>query len=1157
MYKPTRNIGAKDKYQQHLSCQRLRNVQSLLGQNEGGNARCDAILSVLGVDSKFNEGCREFANYLTLGFFSNQRRLIEDAKLEEEDVEDVIILVRSNSVAVFCNPCLYLFLLPYIACWRNVQIYCKSLEANGKRDTFSEEAYKVKSFISMVRGCENIGIPYLGSQFSKSLDRGSKLEFSIESWPLIQSFCEVDIGCGEPFKTCHTTIDVRNKLIPLYNQCSPFVLGKVVKNSYPLFKRHWDEALSVMNNAMKGKTPQQLNEEQVCEPLLSYFKHGNLIKLSRQAKPNIDHGRKPCVLFGAHTVDYGKETKSTNLKSSARKSQQMVTHVVMQSVSPNEPMLCARTYFIRPEEKSGPAVKEFNDLVHLYTVCTQGCNLAIEEFTLTLDISQAESKGAGHLLAKGLSTGLVFDAKCTITACDKVGKKVNVPGGSVVPYVYNITIGVENVKTSHGGELIGSVIFAETFVVSSFHLEGNDAESSRNTICNLVTSDIPVYKEWRAGPVQTHHDGGNEAMAILKDATVCSASSLYSPPTYANFQFNEDGGMILSSNGMDDVCLKSGVQYFDSPNPGEVCIILINFDIAENAQQWECVPPNFRGDISIIPDVALAQSNKCLVLGLVPGTQAYKEFYAVVVHHIQNDFQSNLSIKRAKSVSEDVLKLYKTLQNTHQTRKAILKSTFSKDAISFENSYDYFMSHLTLSTISHDFTVPEAVMGAVLQKSYQSKDEVDDDIIPVSIICGHPSSGADGIGSQLVNLNKERVRWVIIRPTLNDEGAVNGKLMEEQLSQAVQNKRVSRPSAAARKKLRILIVATGFFDLCEIIQCVMFHSESSVREQLPIGAVTVCVNPKAIHMVERENYPKFFDQCLQGVVNNFAFIIEDIEMPSILDKTLVEAQSLVRNVNKQAAFIICPDSKLVRKNDFDMILAEDSFRQPKCLAERFLLRPELNAGRYLSVPSVPNISKIKVEFSQPLLKGTFCARLRGLKTSVTSPQPYGSICFVSGCVAFTDEPKQDFSLSFCSDTKQMDLIQRDSMLNQPAPPSKTSPQRSKAYYLDFYGIDMNHDELKDWLRKCGRQKPSKKSHKTKSRLTKAEIDTIHEDNCTRNLPEGYFYNGSFYVSLFDNKKLLRHPYMSQFIDEYLAVENDEIDAFNAAVDRQNIKDIFD
>lgn len=1153
MYNPSRNIAYKDKYQQHLSCQRLRNVQSLLGQNHNG--QCDAILSVLGVDSKFNEGCREFANYLTLGFFSNQRRLIEEAKLEDEDVDDVIILVRSNSVAVFCSPCLYSFLLPHIACWRNLQIYCKCLEAKGKRDTLSEEAYKVKSFMSMVSGSENIGIPYLGSQFSKSMDKGAKMGFSIESWPLIQSFSEAEIGCGKPFNSCHTTVDVRNTLIPLYNQCSPIVLGRVVKHSYPLFKRHWDEAMRVMSNAMKGKTS-QLGEDQVCEPLLSYFRHGNLMRLSKQNKPVIDHGRKPCVLFGTHTVDYGKHSEASTLKSSSRKGTDIPVHFVMQCVSPNEPLLCTRTYFIRPDDKCGESMKEFNDLVHLYTVCTQGCNLAIQEFRSTLNISQAESKGAGHLLAKGLSTGLVFDAKCTISACDKVGNKVNVKG-SAVPYVYNITIGVENVKTSHGGSLIGSVLFSDTFVISSVHMESTDTEISQDTICNVVTSDIPVYKEWRGGSVHNQRDDSSEPMAVLKDVTVCSASTLYSPPSNLNLRFYEDGSMILNSTGMDDICLKSGVQYFDSPNPGEVAMIVINFDIPENVNQWEHVPVNFRGDISIIPEVTLTQSNKCVVLGLLPGTQASKEFYAVVVHHIQNDTQSNLSIKKAKVVSDDVLRMYKSLQNSYQARKAILKSTFSKDEFFFENSYNYFMSHLTLSTIAQDFTVPKAVMGAVLGKSYQSTVEVNDDVVPVSVICGHPSSRADDIGAQLVSLNKERVRSVIIRPTLNNEGALNRKLMEEQLSQAVQNRRVSRPSAAARKKLRILIVATGFFDVCEIIQCVMSHSEHSVRDQLAIGAVTVCVNPRAINMVERENYPKYFNQCLQGVVNNFAFTTEDKEIPTILDKTLVEAQSLVRNVNKQAAFIICPDGKLVRKNDFEMILAEDSFQQPKCVAERFLLRPELNTGMYLAVPSVPKITKIKLEFSQPLLKGTFSARLRGLKTSMTAPQSFGSICFVSGCVAFNEEPKQDFSVSFCSGTKKMDLVPRDSMQNQPAPPSKTSPQRSKPYYLDFYGIGMDHDELKDWLRKCGRQKPSKKSHKTKSRLTKSEINIIHEENCTRNLPEGYFYNGSFYVSLFDNRKLFQHPYMAQFVDEYLAVENDEIDAFNAAIDRQNIKDIFD
>jgi len=48
----------------------------------------------------------------------------------------------------------------------------------------------------------------------------------------------------------------------------------------------------------------------------------------------------------------------------------------------------------------------------------------------------------------------------------------------------------------------------------------------------------------------------------------------------------------------------------------------------------------------------------------------------------------------------------------------------------------------------------------------------------------------------------------------------------------------------------------------------------------------------------------------------------------------------------------------------------------------------------------------------------------------------------------------------------------------------------RPYNLTFYGVGLAEETLKDWLRKCGRQRPSKKNHKTRSSLSRAEINAI-------------------------------------------------------------------
>ena len=53
----------------------------------------------------------------------------------------------------------------------------------------------------------------------------------------------------------------------------------------------------------------------------------------------------------------------------------------------------------------------------------------------------------------------------------------------------------------------------------------------------------------------------------------------------------------------------------------------------------------------------------------------------------------------------------------------------------------------------------------------------------------------------------------------------------------------------------------------------------------------------------------------------------------------------------------------------------------------------------------------------------------------------------------------------------------------------TEPQNQ----LVFYGLNLNQKLLVDWIKKCGRQKKSKKSYKTLSTLTSSELQKIQVD----------------------------------------------------------------
>lgn len=110
--------------------------------------------------------------------------------------------------------------------------------------------------------------------------------------------------------------------------------------------------------------------------------------------------------------------------------------------------------------------------------------------------------------------------------------------------------------------------------------------------------------------------------------------------------------------------------------------------------------------------------------------------------------------------------------------------------------------------------------------------------------------------------------------------------------------------------------------------------------------------------------------------------------------------------------------------------------------------------------------------------------------------------------------------------------------------------------LIFDGVGLTDDGLKDWLRLCAKQRQTKKPKKTKNTLSPQEIKNIHLRRHLDPLPPGYFYNGYQYVDIFGEKRNC-HPNMDEFIKEYIAEANKEIELFNRQLELQGQPDLFD
>uniref|UniRef100_A0A673IJE5 DAAF9 N-terminal domain-containing protein n=1 Tax=Sinocyclocheilus rhinocerous TaxID=307959 RepID=A0A673IJE5_9TELE len=198
-------------------CSRLRQVQALL--RDDVNTAPDGILCSLGIDSRYNEGCSELASYLFCGLYKHSHFDMEQIPddFPEEVLDDVIILIKAESVHLYCNPVNYGYLLPYVSHWRNLQLHC--LTETEYEDEEVAEEFKISSFVSMVQDCRCLGIPYSSHGRVQKFDM-----FMLEKWPIIQAFALEGIGAGVFFTMKYKLTDVSQRLWQVYSRLDPVSL---------------------------------------------------------------------------------------------------------------------------------------------------------------------------------------------------------------------------------------------------------------------------------------------------------------------------------------------------------------------------------------------------------------------------------------------------------------------------------------------------------------------------------------------------------------------------------------------------------------------------------------------------------------------------------------------------------------------------------------------------------------------------------------------------------------------------------------------------------------------------------------------------------------------------------------------------------------------
>ncbi|XP_006894319.1 PREDICTED: uncharacterized protein C20orf194 homolog [Elephantulus edwardii] len=1161
----TRPAGGSSHGSPFVSCSRLRWVQSILTQSS--KSQPDGILCILGIDSRYNEGCKELANYLLFGLYDQNSNDFEKAGFSEEILDDIIILIKSDSVHLYCNPINYHYLLPYVARWRNLHFHC--MTENEYEDEEAAEEFKIASFVDMVRDCSRIGIPYSSQGHLQIFDM-----FVVEKWPIVQAFALEGIGGDGFFTMKYELQDVSLNLWNVYSRMDPMSLENLLSEDLVAFEHQWTSFFANFDTEIPFLL--ELSESQAGEPFRSYFSHGMISSHITENSPN----RQPFVLFGNHSTRENLNAGSFNFPSeghlvrSTGPGGSFAKHMVAQCVSPKGPLACSRTYFfgathtpyLGDDKKPPKKTEQIRLLSQVYAAVVEAVLAGIACYAKTSSLTKAKEV-AEQTLGSALDSHDLVQFKAAL--CSKMTFQIHAVNnqGRIVPldnedslyFVKTASMTVYDIPDLLGGKgCLGSVVFSESFLTSQILVREKNGTVTPESSFVVLTAAVPRFCSWLVEDNEVKLSEKTQ-QAVKEDGcflgtflTAGEGAYLYSsnPNSWAEegkvhffsggllFSHRHHGSIIISKDHVNSI------SFYDGDSTSVVAALLIDF----KSSLLSHLPVHFHG------------SSNFLMLALFPRSKIYQTFYSEVFSPWQQ--QANLGLC-LKVIQEDGLsveqrrlhcsaqKLFSALGHPAGEKWSPLKLLSARLP-----ELDWFLQHFEVSSVSWE-PVMRAHLPVLLQQAEVSPPvKVEKDKVIISIITGLPGCHASELCAFLVTLHKEYGRWMVYRQLMDSSECFHAAHFQRFLSSAVeaQQNRSARQAAYTRKKSRLLVVLQGYTDVIDVVQALQTHPDTNVKSSFTIGAITACVEPLSCYMEHRFLFPKCLDQCSQGLVNNVVFTSHTSEHRHPL---LVQLQNLIRAANPAAAFILAENGIVSRNEDIELILSENSFSSPQMLRARYLMYPGWYEGIFDSGSVFPLMVQICVWFGRPLEKTRFVAKCKAIQASI-KPSPFsGNIYHILGKVKFSDSER---TMEVCHNTlaNSLSIVP---VLEGPTPPpdSRSTPQDSggqQEYYLVFIGCSLKEDSVKDWLRQCAKQKPQRRALKTRGMLTQQEIRSIHVKRHLDPLPAGYFYNGTQFVNFFGDKTDF-HPLMDQFMNDYVEEANREIEKYNRELEQQEFHDLFE
>uniref|UniRef100_A0A8D0CI52 Dynein axonemal assembly factor 9 n=1 Tax=Scleropages formosus TaxID=113540 RepID=A0A8D0CI52_SCLFO len=1037
------------------------------------------FLPSAGIDSRYNQGCCELAGYLFFGLFT-RNHLDRDFQFPEELLDDVILLIKADSVHLYCNPINYTCVLPFVSHWRNLHVHCLT-EAEYEDEEAAEE-FKISSFVNMVQGCSHIGVPYSPQGYAQKFDM-----FAVEKWPIIQAFALEGIGGGGFFTMKHKLTDVSEKLWQIYGAVDPVSLEMLLTADLVTFEKQWSSFFSNFDTESYASIL-ELSEAQAGEPFRTYFSHG---LISSQIN-NRGKCRQPFVLFGNHSTKEDLNSYCFTFPSEdhqVRNTGPLGTtakHMVVQCVSPKGPLACARTYFFGTAHVPcagtiGIALfRRF--LTQVYEAAVQAVLAGIKCFCSTSSVSKVTQQYRSLHVYHGtvLQRRLQGTARGSIAFIHIDTVLRNLFTSS--PFFSQASMEVCDIPDPQGGEEpLGSLVFSESFLESRLYVQ----KQGKTRMLPEQPLELGTF--------------------ILHSALFLILSRLHYEAQYSFKVFGSPKtlprccllAVVFFSEGVLFVHPHCGIL-INVIQKGVFFCLLRSCSLRLRQDSSHTVSTLFLDyKSSLLPHLPLQlrSTSSTLAFALQTKTKAPRSFRSQV-GMLQNNMRPFLSI------------LF------------FLKSQF--------------LQHFALSSMGQ-----KPVQSKHLEALFGQKEPARPHNSQADKVCMF-CCAAGWPGQCCVAVIH---RWAVYHPTLESGESFCHVHFQRYLTSVLQSQMGNRvrQSTVSHCVSRLLVITPGYTDVVDVVQALLTHPDPETREAFGVGAVTACIDPLSSYMEHRYLFPKLLEQCSHGLVSTVVFTGLTQEPRHRL---LVQLQQLVRAANPGATFILAEKGAVTRNEDIERILSESSFSEPEMLRVRYLLYPGLNEGKFCSGIMSPIMSHQCVTFNRPLDRLCFAAKCKELKSSL-KPNPFsGNIYYIFGTVRFSDlDTPMEVNFSTLSGTLSL------------VPALEVSRHPTQSCFLQFEGVDLTQEGLKDWLRQCTQRKPAKKALKTKKTLTLQEIRMIHVEHHLDPLSTGYFYNGNQFMNF--GEKMSFHPLMERFIDQYVERANKEIESFNQQLEQQGQWDLFD